>query len=321
MMKITNNLLYFNIPKTRINSNNFSLPVSFSSRKIRENKPKDTFELSQKEFLKQDKEKIIEAIEASVKNKKNKIGSGCEGVVYRIEGTNYCVKVPYGSQDLKKANMTLKLRPKDKINHVVARFDNGVKIMEFIEGYSAQCLRNGKKCSDSSVKKLVLELPVNAFQKLLQQIAYAKKNNMIFDSTLSNVVVNPSQKTMTAIDFYEMQKYMPEDLKVLPAMMEALADDNNVEMRRKCLSKIILAALEELKPGVEPSLSIGDFRFRKFLESEEAIMPEIVKANWHKLKRDLTDIECLKIKEYAGLDITDEMNERIKIVQTLLNSY
>ena len=144
---------------------------------------------------------------------------------------------------------------------------------------------------------------------------------MIFDSTLSNVVVNPSQKTMTAIDFYEMQKYMPEDLKVLPAMMEALADDNNVEMRRKCLSKIILAALEELKPGVEPSLSIGDFRFRKFLESEEAIMPEIVAANWHKLKRDLTDIECLKIKEYAGLDITDEMNERIKIVQTLLNSY
>lgn len=272
------------------------------------------------------KEEIINAILISSKKSENFIGNGNEAKVYKIDGTNYCVRVPYDSKNLRNSDISLDVSEKDKVNHVVARFSNGVTIMNLIDGFSLEG-RFSNTFPQEPRNKALLKLPVSAFNGLFKQVCHAKDNDMIFDCSAPNLIINPKEKTITAIDFYEMDPEYPEQVKPLRHMLEAMGDSDDFEFRKKVIGKILLGALEELKPDVKPCLNIGEFKFRDFMDNAQNGGSLCRSQKWAKLKDVLTDVECLKIKEMAGIDVKDilqykidEASELIQVLSSCENS-
>lgn len=272
------------------------------------------------------KEEIINAILISSKKSENFIGNGNEAKVYKIDGTNYCVRVPYESKSLKNSDISLAVSEKDKVNHVVARFSNGVTIMKLIDGFSLEG-RFSDTFPQAPRNKALLKLPVSAFNKLFKQVCNAKDNDMIFDCSAPNLIINPKEKTITAIDFYEMDPEYPEVVKPLRHMLEAMGDSDDFEFRKRVIGKILLGALEELKPDVKPCLNIGEFKFRDFMDNAQNGGSLCRSQKWAKLKDVLTEVECLKIKEMAGGKVKDmlqykidEASELIQVLSSCENS-
>lgn len=69
----------------------------FHSRTFTSTLQKDVFvKNSKQEFLSLPSEEIIKKIEESLKNIKNKLGTGAEANVWRIKNSSYCVRIPIG---------------------------------------------------------------------------------------------------------------------------------------------------------------------------------------------------------------------------------
>lgn len=280
----------------------------------------DSVELSsKKDLLSLSPAEIKDAVWRSSKEPKNCLGFGAEAQVYKVEGTKYCVKIPYKSKSLKNSDISFSLNEKDRINHVVAKFSNGATLMRYVEGIPVSERITENKISAKDLDKMLLALPVSAFHNLFRQICHAKNNGMIFDCSASNVIMNPKEKTLTAIDFYETDPEYPEDVKPLRYILEALADDDSFILKKKCALKVILGALEDLKPGVVPCLSIGEFRFNDFMEKVQIGNNLKYSQDWSKLKACLADVLCLKIKEIAGVDVKDMQEYKIEEAKSIID--
>ena len=92
------------------------------------------------------------------------------------------------------------MSPTDRINHVVARADNGSVIMKRIEGVPLKWENNPKE---------IYDLPDKAYKHLLSQITRANKLSMIFDSSPSNIIYDSKNRILTAVDFYQLK---PEEV-------------------------------------------------------------------------------------------------------------
>ena len=269
------------------------------------------------DFLSLSKQEIIDRVLFSVKQRENYIGCGGDARVYKIENTDYCVRLPYKSGDLKNTTLSFDLKEQDRINHTVAKFSNGAAIMKYIEGFTLSKRSSQGKLSQSVVDRALLDLPVSAFHGLFKQVCHAKDNGMIFDCSSTNVILDTKKQALTAIDFYEMLPEEPEDIKPLRFMQASLTEGADFALKKKCALKIILGALEELKPGVKPCMNIGEFGFRDFVDNVQIGNDISPSKEWVILKDVLTDVLCLKIKEIAGCNVNDLLEYKIEEAQTM----
>ncbi len=290
----------------------------------------DTVALSKKDFLALPEEKILKLINESVNNPDNFIGAGHDASVYRISDEPYCVRKMHKNKIT--GPVSFELTQEDKINHVVAKLSDGTSIMKYLEGYPPYLFSlYGYNIKQTDINKIIDDMPVSSFQNFIRQIGYAKQNGMIFDCGWGNVVVNPESKTITAIDFYTENENFYNDIRILQACYASLIyPEAPAEHKKTCAAKLILAALEEMKPGVTPSMEIRDICISSFLDrfcSEENLgCPKI-------LKKVLQEIEALKLKDLSNIgaeslynNIKNELNGKIKVAQflikqTLLPSY
>ncbi len=287
---------------------------------------RDVFEFSKKtdkpdkpydDFLSSPKNLMLKRILDSVADKDCFLGCGNSAVVYKIKETPYCIRFPKGQKSLEVTRMTTNLSEKDKINHVVARFPRGISLMKTIEGFPLAVSESNKKIKQKELNNIVENLPVSAFHGLFKQVCHAKDNNMMFDCSAMNVIVNPEKKTLTAIDFYEMDPKYPEDVKVLSYMFEALQSCENA---KKIAGKIVLGAMEELKPGKVPCLNIDDFKFVKFVSSLQYKCSQPPEG-LDEIADALVELECMKLQELIGddsLELKKDLASKLEETKSLI---
>lgn len=313
MLKLLNNTV------NRLNSAAaVSRTSSPSFGRIEQEPIQDKFVSSAQMFLNLGDKDICDSVQNSVK-KENFLGNGGDAEVYLINDTNLAVKIPHDCKKSLKRNFEriAKIDECDKINHVVAKFENGVQIMNLIEGYPL--LQPGKEpeLPRKETNQMLVNLPVSAFHGLFKQVCSASDKNMIFDCSPQNVILNPKAKTLTAIDFNKMDPDYPEVVKPLRHIFEALTTDAP-EIKQKCAGLLILAALEELKPETKPCLPVSEFKFNDFfkkLKQEDCAFEPCVTST---LKEKLMNIQILKLNELNGDNVKDSLITEIQEVQEII---
>lgn len=167
--------------------------VSFSGRT-----PKDLMTLSPQRIINECKKALKDGI---------KIGEGQEAIAYKMEAyPKYCIRREKKSAGrISDFMLDTKLNKYDKVNHVVAKLDNGTQVMKFIPGIPLKITHrdtiDGKKVKET-VKGLVANnFPEISFKKVITQIEDAKLKGIDFDRKGENLHVEPLSQEITCIDF------------------------------------------------------------------------------------------------------------------------
>lgn len=298
---------------------------SFSSLPQLDN---DRFESSKKPLLNKGDKEILDVLSDSISKKENFIGEGNEAVVYRLKDEPYCVRIMKNPQNKKelldyKGKISFDLTEDDKINHNVAKLANGCSIQRLIEGVSL---------FDFDNYEIIADLPLDTYKKLLRQIVYANQNGMFFDGVTKNLIYNPKDKTITAIDFYKEDDefyFYQSPLRALYSSLtlgQLTGDADNVfdsaSFNKKIAGKIFSVIVDDFKSGNTPFIKPSNFDdISKFL-SYLSNMPDSPYKNsqsFTMFKRTMLNLQCLKIKELAGEDVVSELNGQIKVANALIN--
>lgn len=272
-------------------------------------------------LLEQPKEKIFELIKDSMKTR-NKLGEGVDAVVYRIKGTNYCIRRPFFSKDM-ESDFSLNIGIKDKINHVVANLGGGCRIMNIIKGFPVG------RVDDSTEKLeytevLIENFPIESFNKLIKQITYAHKNDMVFDNHWANVIINPEEQTFTAIDFYDKDITEFLDISSVDPLSSIFSSVMNLSATpsqiKACAKKILKAGLDELKPNYQPNIAPDEFDFVAMLEwLKQQKKISLADEKMEVLKQTFDKVIELKIKELSGKHVKRSLIREINNAKLLID--
>lgn len=271
-----------------------------------------------RDFLTLPKDQIYEKIEKSI-NDKNLLGEGKEAKVYRIEDTNYCVRLCDNEHISRRAILNFSLSEEDKINHVVAHIGNSSSIIKYFYGIDAFA-PDIKPIKQQELKSLIKAVPIESFQKLLAQIAHAKEKDMIFDCCGANVIINPKTKDITAIDFYKNSPYEPEVVRPLSSIYSALTTViDDADYKRSCANKILNAGIKEISKPSDLCLPVWEFDFSNLLYKLK--QDSLIENNtYYTLMRNIfTDIQRLKGQELRGQDVSIQLNGKLKVIKSLIN--
>ena len=278
---------------------------------------KDTVSFGSKNILSYSRSKMNELINNSI-IQKNFIGAGTEGEVYIIPQTGFCIKIPYNVKHVFE-KFTTSVSPKDKVNHTVAIFDNGARIMNYIEGRSLMYRRppilrfsSENKNVDRFLEKFFSGYPDIQLHKFLKQLAQAKEKNMYFDFSPGNIIYNPENNTLTAIDFFEKNANYDEIhpysilSRAFLGIKTYMKTPEAVEQNKQLGIKFIKVALNDLQGKNELHLSGTDFEvfFDRFEQSQEQKLP----PQYNFLKQSIFDLlELYKSKDASAAEIQGKL--------------
>lgn len=249
--------------------------------------------------------KDYDNIKNSIK-KENFIGAGFEGRVYEMQDPDYVVKIPKNIDDLglKKELIEEEVSEQDEVNHVVKKYKNGITIMKKIPGKSISSLEDMNE---------VANLPVSAYQKLLNQIIDADKADMEFDFAMNNVLYDKDSQSLTAIDF---RPYKDGKRKFNPLeKMFFVFDCFKQPYEKKISGKILSAAINNMKSDSEQKISPFKYDYKEILRILEHNNPQDF-VNILNIKNNIdtivfnscnaeTDYQKSKIDDY--IDYTNEL--------------
>jgi len=248
-------------------------------------KGKDLLELSEDEVFKKIKESL---------NYENFLGQGTEAEVYRIKDTNYCVRIPHITQDMYTMDYSKELSPIDKVNHTKIKLGFGATVMPYFEGVIPKDYQNNEY-QRFKLQEKIADMPIKSYTDLLHQIANGIDNEMFFDFSGGNLIINTEKNKLTAIDFYSITDD-PRPIKPLTEMYSVLtAYGSKKDTGKKIYDKIVETGLEEFKPDKIPCMDVKLFDFADL-------------ASFHHSK-------CATDKNYA-MDIRDFLVLKHNITET-----
>lgn len=276
----------------------------------------DTVSFGNNELLNQPQKKILEIVNNSV-TKTNLIGEGAEAEVYKIPDYDYCFRKTKWDNNKKSKKISFDISEQDKINHIVAKIDSdGSTIMKYFEGTPvAHPFMNEDTVFQNF--KTISDLPIKSYNALLKQICHAYKNDMMFDCATANVLLNPKEQSLTAIDFYQIDE--PELFKPLSYMYVSLTTSKTpTEIKKEIAAKILLSAVEEFTPQNNPCLTISDFDFSTF--SNKLFDNGLIENEKYKnvLIKTFENIKNAKYSEIQKNPDNNKLNGQIKVAKTLI---
>lgn len=294
---------------------------SFGSCSLERVPNEDVFLQNHTDFLKMPKNLILQKIKNSVNKDSTFLASGREARVYKIEDEPYCVRVPLHNRGLiidVGESLDFNITNQDKVNHVVAKLDNGITLLQYIEG------ENLFKSFNSNV----LNLNKDAYKSLIKQISVAFNNDMLCDATPANLIYYERNKTLTFVDFYNYQEYLNvKEARPLNKISSAILF-NYAEKDEKILKKFVCTlmdvALDEFKFGVTPQLPVDQYDFNEFLTKMNNLLTSKFDTkshnNKHLLSIYLDDLKKLKKDElYRYSNVENKINCKLKDIKQLIN--
>lgn len=200
-MQITfNPQLNFNRPEKTIAFRKFSQKpthqydtVTFSGRIT-----KDLMELPAKRILLECKKAIKDNII---------LGEGKEARVYKIQAyPQYCIRCEKSSNfDINQFKLSKRLSSYDKLNHVVAKLDEGTSLMKYIPGVPLKIMdtdtADGIKVKNTIKGLVANNFSESPFKKIIAQVEDAKAKGIDFDRRGENLHVDPLSQEMVCFDF------------------------------------------------------------------------------------------------------------------------
>lgn len=276
-----------------------------------------SFSGRQKDLLELPREEIFEKISQSINNE-NLLGEGNEARVYKIAGTNYAfrhARIPDDRTNFTdyKKNLSFDINTDDKINHVVAKLGEDSAILRYLPG---------ENCFVYNDKKELCNLPTDSYYNLYKQICFAKDNEMIFDCCETNIIYNPKDKSLTAIDFYKQDYGFPENVKPLSFIFSAIAPDKPLAdntLYKNLLGSLVNVILKEFEPGVKPAQNLGEIDINQLFRNFESYYKDEMPPQYEILRSKLITLQCLKLQDMLGQDVKNEINANIKVAKSIVN--
>lgn len=256
--------------------------ISFSG------KPKDLMTLSPGRIIKECRKALKDGIV---------IGEGQEAVVYKFEDyVAYCLR----RDKIKAENpldfkLSTELNKYDKVNHVVAKLDDGTVIMKYISGIPLKIFPGRDTPDGIQVKKAVQGLiannfPESSFRRILRQVEDAKSKGIDFDRKGENLLVEVVNQEFNCIDFSPNFK----DVEYNPiSYLYYAIDVDKTEHAPKVFGKLCKAYAQNLVDMPEKKLNFdvldtnfyhrgfmddpfNDFPDRRILGETQARLEEII---------------------------------------------
>ena len=273
----------------------------------------------QRDLFEKSTEDIINIINQS-KTDANKLGTGGEATVWKIPGTDYCLRIHHNSPNsLLKLN--LNLTEQDRINHVIAKLSDSVEIKKYIKG-SPVWNPGMSYLKEYEIAQNIADMPISAFNKLLKQIIHASDNNMDFDCCNRNIIVNSTDKTLTAIDFHKSQGFIKNYLsKLYPALIN---DASNQSQKKTTAGKLYLAALEEFQPGKKTALNISEIDFSRFANKLFTAYGLNLNHNYYDIFistfEDIKDLKYEELKRGSSTALYGKLKVAKALIKQLFNT-
>ena len=314
-----NNILYNNIIVSTQNNRQYGL-------RLKPQLDHDCVCFKGIDLLDLPKEDIMTKIKDSIKPE-NFLGQGSEAEVYRIKDTNYCVRIPYIAGDMYSRSYTKELTPTDKLNHVRARLGFGAAILDYFEGVTPKEFKLNDFYRNIFQEK-ISELPTQSYNDLLHQIAGAIDNEMVYDFSGGNLIVNFKNQKLTAIDFYNINDN-PRPIRPLCEMFSVLTCYGAREKTGKNIyDKVVDAALEEFKPDKTPCMDVELFDFVDLARKRDSdanfktddVLKEI--NDFLELIKEISQtaktLKDIKKKEIINKTLSSQLLEKTGELKTLL---
>lgn len=269
-------------------------------------------------FLDLPKDEIFARIKRSI-SPDYFIGAGGEAKVYSIKGTKYCFRWPKGTADTYRTHLDFDISEADKVNHVVANLGGGATIMNRLKGVP---VKTDKMTAEQiqQVAQTIVDFPVQSYRTFMHQLADADRKNMYFDNFWPNVIINPKDKTITAIDFVKDFPYA-EEFAPLGKMFSVLTHDGNtVDQMGMIANKILKAALKDLAPGQKPCIPPNQFDFSLFLIDLRNLNKfPIADESYCDLFNALERVVELKELELKGENVTSMLKNDIQVAKEIID--
>ena len=269
------------------------------------------------DFLDLPKNEVFKRIESSLVPE-NFIGQGTEAEVYRIKDTDYCVRIPHMTRDMYQQDFSKELTPTDKINHKVAKLGFGASVLKFFDGVTPKWYMNNT-CCRHDLQREIANMPVQSYTELLHQIANGIDNEMAFDFSGGNLIVNTKGKKLTAIDFFRITEDTRQ-IKPLTEMYSVLTSYGAEEQTgKKIFDNIASAAFEEFKPNKIPCMDVALF---DFIELCLKRMGEAHTPSGEKIKESVVfnadSLKMLKKKEIIDKMLSPFLEQQILVLKKLI---
>lgn len=292
-----------------INTNKYNSTSHYSLNKLSMSCDKVSFE-GRKDLLDCTSLVITRKVRNAVQNDDNILGCGGTGTVYKIPGTNYCVKIFFNNDLHYFGNWNFNISKSDKVNHVVAKADNGAELMHLI---------SGKALSWRDDISGIFSLPNKCYKDLIMQIVEAKNDKMVFDPNSRNIIYDENKQSLIAIDFVDSSKFN-ESFTPIYSVFDALRDFHaTAEAKyhnRQLFCKIMDTILDEMDKKTKPDFPIKyadlGLIFRKICAND----------NLHEYKLFANILRrAIKFKDLVsqGTNCSDELSQAIIQLKMLMN--
>lgn len=278
----------------------------FCAVKFKPTLNKDTFLRNEsQDFLSLPTKDIFNTIRKSINNSQNKLGRGGEAEVWKLGNTGYCIRIPIDFIGKLTGFSNQNLTKNDKVNHVVAKLNGNITIMPVIEGFTF-CSDN---ITNTEVTKMIENMPVNSYKDLINSIYQAETStDMVFDSGWKNIIINPRNNTMTAIDFYKANHCDEFTNQILSSVYSSLANHPATTLKQKqiCAGKLMLASVQLIKDKKIKLKTLGLDRLLRELKYQKVLD----NMNYHRIiKNNFNDLSSADV---------DKTNAPYKILIALM---
>ena len=298
------------LPINYIQNNKIEKKITNPYPQIKQATGVDTFTFTGKDLMKLSESEIISRIKDSI-NYKYFIGQGTEAEVYKIKDSDYCIRIPYEASDLYLADFNKNLTGEDKVNHTVAKMGFGTTIMKFFEGETPKACQNNISARYKFQDK-ISQLPVKSYNKLLKHIALGIDNEMKYDFSGGNLIVNFETKELIPIDFMKIKE---ESRPIMPlTQMHSVLTSYGTEINteRKIFEKIIDSALEEFKPNNIPCMDVELFDFESIYKIMlEKFSKDSLEKKINKIHKVISDLKDIKKKEISDKSYAETLDKKI----------
>ena len=310
----------------KVNPINYGI-YSIPRRKNTNNSPerynlelrREVVSFGSKDLLELPDESVLQQIRGSI-NYKNFVGQGTEAVVYRVKDTDYCVRIPYEFRDAdvyKKYSRVL--TPADKVNHAVAKLELGTTLMKYFEGTTPKAYYNCEKAR-YKFQERIAEMPLKSFSDLLHQIAGAIDNEMRYDFSAGNLIVDFNKNKLTAIDFIGIGEN-PRPVRPLIEMYSVLTSFGaETRTDRKLFEKVFCTGVEEFKAKRIPCMDVELFDFDDICEKRLTRSQQNKDKSFviDDIKNVVCDLKNIKRKEIIDKSLSPVLEMKILNLKNLV---
>ena len=292
--------------------------------RLYQNLKRDAVSFKSKDFLELSNEETYRKIQESIVPE-NFIGKGTEAVVYRIKGTNYCVRIPYETLGAFSKNLSTNIQycnknilPEEKVNHVKIILNYGAKVLDFIEG---TCPKSyvGDNNKRYELQREIAQMPMKSYTELLHQIANGIDNEMAYDFSGGNLIVNTKEKKLTAIDFLSLSENYREvkPLSEIYSVITAYGAEQSVG--KKIFENVFHSGLEEFKSKKTPCMDVELFDFDSLCNQriKETKMEHTEKL-MQKISQQIRIMKGLKKNEHLEDLFSTFIEEKIYSLKNLI---